>query len=277
MVLVNKAPSLFIYVFLLLTLVTTVLKPVHAVAPIHVAVASNFLVPARHLVNQFKLETGYDVVLISGASGNLYTQMIKGAPIDVFLSADSKLPQQLVKDDMALPESLYTYAEGQLVLWSGNSALQLNQHTVATWPHRLAIANPRFAPYGAAALEYLSAHDVLDSYQHRLIKANNVNQAFQFIDSGNVQLGMIPLSLLKVAYQKSKAQKYLHYYPLPNKPKIIQQMVILSRAQNKLMAWKWLNFVTSEKAQQYLASVGYIAQTSQQIAQQRVHNMQLKQ
>ena len=144
-----------------------------------VAVASNFRIPAESLVQVFEEQTGHSVVVTSGSTGTLYAQIVNGAPFDVLLAADAERPGRLVKSGAALPDSRFTYAVGQLVLWSADPAL--NGHDCAEMLQqrqfrRLAIANPDTAPYGAAARQVLERLSLWGELDDRLVVGENIAQ-----------------------------------------------------------------------------------------------------
>ena len=161
-----------------------------------VAVASNFSLTAKRLVHDFQRRSGHRLVLISGASGKLFAQISQGAPFDLFLSADQAKPQRLTEMGWAAPDSRFTYAMGRLALWSKSAAFvdatALRDQNYA----RLALANPRLAPYGAASLEVLRNLGLVEATRPKWVHGENVSQVFQFVFSGNADLGFVALSHL---------------------------------------------------------------------------------
>jgi molybdate transport system substrate-binding protein len=154
----------------------------------HVAVAANFTEPAKEIAALFKQKTGHEAVLIFGASGAFYTQITHSAPFEVFLSADTERPKLAIDNGFAVPDSLFTYAIGKLVLWSrvvdvtdGEAALKAGQF------QKLSIANPIAAPYGTAALETMKALNVYDTLKPKIVQGNSIAQAFQFVDTRNAE------------------------------------------------------------------------------------------
>ena len=151
-------------------------------AQTHVAVAANFIEPAREIATLFQKKTGHEAILISGASGNFFSQITHGAPFEVFLSADEERPRLAVEQGFAVPGSLFTYAIGKLVLWSrvidvtkGEAVLKAGKF------QKLSIANPTAAPYGAAAIETMKAVGVYDALQPKIVQGASIAQAFQFV------------------------------------------------------------------------------------------------
>lgn len=163
---------------------------------VRVATASNFISPMREIADQFEKNTGHTIKLSFGSSGKLYSQIQRGAPFDVFFSADQATIDKLAADNRIVPKSRFTYAEGKLVL--------IGHHLPATQspldflrsgkPNRLALANPRFAPYGVAAVETLNSLALENSTAEKWVMGESVGQTMQFIHSGNVQLGFVALS-----------------------------------------------------------------------------------
>jgi molybdate transport system substrate-binding protein len=164
-------------------------------AQTNVAVAANFTEPAKKIATAFKVKTGHDAVLSFGASGQLYTQITQGAPFQVFLSADTSRPKQAVEDRLAVPGSQFTYATGRLVLWSKNLRFATGQDPLREARfNKLAIANPASAPYGAAAVETLKKLGLYERLQPKIVEGNNIAQTYQFIDTGNAEIGFVALS-----------------------------------------------------------------------------------
>src|ERR1700749_539016 len=163
----------------------------------HVAVAANFTEPAKQIAALFNQKTGPEAVLIFGASGAFFTQITHGAPFEVFLSADSERPKAAVDGGFAVPDSVFTYAIGKLVLWSrvvdvtnGDAALKAGTF------QKLSIANPVARPYGTAAVATMKALNVYEAVQPKIVQGNSIAQAFQFVDTRNAELGFVALSQL---------------------------------------------------------------------------------
>ncbi len=153
----------------------------------HVAVAANFTEPAKEIAALFKQKSGHEAVLIFGASGAFYTQITHSAPFEVFLSADTERPKMAIDNGFAVPDSLFTYAIGKLVLWSRvvdvtNGAAALKTGNL---PEALDRQSDRRSGYGTAAVEAMKALGVFDALQSKLVQGNNIAQAFQFIDTRN--------------------------------------------------------------------------------------------
>jgi molybdate transport system substrate-binding protein len=172
-------------------------SPVRA-EDVQVAVASNFTAPMRRIAEGFAKQTGHKAVLAFGATGKLYAQIRNGAPFEALLAADDATPAKLEQEGSAVPGSHFTYAIGKLVLWSAKPGVVDAKGEVlrkGNFEH-VALANPRTAPYGAAALQVLTQLKVLDALAPKLVQGENITQTYQFIASGNAELGFIALSQL---------------------------------------------------------------------------------
>lgn len=163
---------------------------------VQVAVAANFAAPMQKIAAQFEKETGHRAVLSFGATGKFYAQIRNGAPFEVLLAADDETPAKLEKEGAALAGSRLTYAIGKLVLWSARPAVVDGQGAVLKQGgvEHLAIANPKLAPYGLAAVETLKALGAYDTLAPKLVQAENIAQAYQFVASGNALLGFVAYS-----------------------------------------------------------------------------------
>jgi molybdate transport system substrate-binding protein len=165
---------------------------------IRVAVASNFTAAMQAIAARFAEHSGHRVVLAFGSTGRHYAQIVNGAPFDAFFAADARRPGLLEQEGLAVPGSRFTYAQGRLVLWSPRAGYVDAQGAVLDNGFRhLAIANPRLAPYGRAAEEVLRALGLWSRLSDRLVRGENVAQAFQFVASGNAELGFVAAAQLK--------------------------------------------------------------------------------
>lgn len=242
--------SILISVALLLTTLTV------DADEIPVAVAANFTAPMQQIAAQFERETGHKVQLTFGATGKFYAQITNGAPFDLLISADDETPARLEKEGFAVPGSRFTYAIGKLVLWSADPGLIDHKGEVlrsGRFTH-LAIANPKTAPYGAAAIETLTALGVLNSVQPRLVQGENIAQTQQFVLTGNAQLGFVALSqVLKDGKITGSAWVVPNHFHQP----ILQDAVILQRGQGKPAAAALHAYLKGEKARTIIRSFGY--------------------
>ncbi len=161
----------------------------------NVAVASNFTDAAKDIAVAFKAKTGDDAVLSFGSTGQFFAQIGQGAPFQVFLAADGERPQKLVEDGLAVAGSRFTYAVGRVSLWSADPNLVKGEETLRGGGFsKLAIANPAGAPYGAAAIAVLKSLGLYDALETKIVQGNNIAQTFQFVETGNAELGFVALS-----------------------------------------------------------------------------------
>jgi molybdate transport system substrate-binding protein len=164
-------------------------------ADTNVAVAANFTEPAKEIARLFEAGTGHKAILSFGATGQFHAQITQAAPFQVFLSADRTTPRKLVDDGLAAGDSLFTYAIGKLVLFSASADLVQGEQTLRDARfEKIAIANPVTAPYGAAAVEAMKALGVHERLAGKIVQGGNIAQTFQFVDTGNAELGFVALS-----------------------------------------------------------------------------------
>jgi len=222
-----------------------------------VAVAANFAAPAKQLAADFEKETGHKLILIFGATGKFYAQIRNGAPFEVLLAADDETPARLEQDGAAVAGTRFTYATGRLVLWSGRPGLVDAKGEVLKkggFAH-LAIANPRLAPYGAAAVEALTALKLLAAVQARLVQAENIAQTHQFVATGNAELGFVALS--QVIKDGKVAEGSAWVVPANLHQPIRQDAVLLDKGRGKPAPEAWLNYLKGDKAKAIIKSFGY--------------------
>jgi molybdate transport system substrate-binding protein len=223
-----------------------------------IAAAANLQPAVKEIAEKFEKKSGTHVALVFGSSGNLTTQIENGAPYDVFLSADMSYPERLASGGLGIRESLQRYAVGKLVLWvKKDSHIDLERlgERVLLDPavHKIAIANPQHAPYGAAAVAYLKAANLRDRVNDKLVLGEDVAQTAQFVISGNAQVGLIPLSLALAP----KMVETGSYYALKSAPTVEQGAIVLSKAADKRAAGKFLDFMKSPEARAILLRYGY--------------------
>ena len=239
----------------LCTALLTLLSAPLMAAEVKVAVASNFAAPMKTIVEHFQRETGHKAILSYGSSGKFFAQIRQGAPFDVFLSADQTKPEALEKSNQVISGSRFTYALGTLVLWSADatridgtaSALTSSKY------NRLAIANPRLAPYGQAAMDVLRA---LGLQPEHIIQGENIAQTFQFVSSGNADLGFIALSQIQHGGQLERGSAWL--VPRELYRPIRQDAVLLLRGRDNPAAAALLDFLKSDDAHEIIIRYGYL-------------------
>lgn len=220
------------------------------------AVAANFTDTTASLVETFEAATGHQVTASFGSTGKLYAQIRNGAPFDVFMAADAQRPQLLESDGMAVPGSRFTYARGKLVLWSPETAAflspiaYLNEQPFS----RLAIANPKTAPYGLAAQQVLEHLELWSPLQPKLVRGDSIAQTFQFIASGNAQAGLVALAQVQAwPNQDGTLWRIPQSYYAP----IDQQAILLERGADNAAARDWLAFLQSPEAVVIIQDYGY--------------------
>ena len=232
--------------------------PALAAQPVvRVAVAANFASPMKLLAKQFEQETGNTVLLSIGATAKLYAQIRSGAPFDVFLAADADTPARLEKDGAIVPGSRFTYATGRLVLWSAQTDGVDAQGTVlktGTFRH-LAIAAPKLAPYGAAALQALTRLGLLETVRPKLVQGESIGQAYSFVATGNAELGFVALSQV---YENGRIQRGSGWVvPSHLHGPLQQDAVWLADASGKPAAKALLEFLKTDRATSVIRSFGY--------------------
>jgi molybdate transport system substrate-binding protein len=222
-----------------------------------VAVAANFTAPARQIAAELEKASGHRIQLSFGATGMFYTQIRNGAPFDAFLAADEETPARLVREGAALAASRFTYASGRLVLWSARRGFVDAGGEVLkkTGFRHLAIANPKLAPYGAAAIDALAALGLLDAVRPKLVRGENIAQAYQFVATGNAELGFIALS--QVMKDGTIAAGSAWIVPDALHRPIRQDAVLLNRGKGKAAAEAWLEYLKGERARSIMTSYGY--------------------
>ncbi len=223
---------------------------------ISVAVAANFTAPMNKIAAEFEKDSGHKVLASFGATGKFYAQIKNGAPFQVLLSADAETPARLVKEGAALGASQFTYAIGKLVLWSAKPGLVDGAGAVLKqggFTH-LSIADPKLAPYGAAAIETLKALAVLDAVQPKIVTAENINQAYQFVSSGNAELGFVALSQV---LKDGRIDGSSWLVPAQLYTTIRQDAVILEKGKGAAAAEALLKYLKGDKAKAIIKSFGY--------------------
>lgn len=226
-------------------------------AEVNVAVAANFASPMETLAQRFQAATGHTARVSVGSTGRLYSQIVQGAPFELLLAADDETPARLVAEGLARATNRATYAIGQLVLYSATPGLVDAQGAVLARPggfQRLAIANPKLAPYGQAAMAVLQARGLAQALAPRLVMGDSIAQAFQFVATGNAELGFVAWSQVQGARASAGS---VWRVPAELHPEIRQDAVLLKSGEANPAAvalWRWLR---SAEARQVVAEAGY--------------------
>ena len=221
---------------------------------LRVAVASNFLPTLRDLAALYQAETGIEIKLISASTGKLYAQIIHGAPFDIFLSADSRRPVLLSDSGHAMASSRFIYALGKIALWSPRNMGSCHDELMDGSFRRMAIANPKTAPYGVAAQQVLEQLGLWQKLQSKLVRGENVAQTLHYVDSGNAELGIVTLSLVRRLQERTGC---LWEIPQTLYQPIEQQAVLLKGSHNIVAAKHFLTFLKSHRATTLIRSHGY--------------------
>jgi len=223
-------------------------------AQTNVAVAANFTEAAKEIATAFKAKTGHEAVLSFGTSGQFYTQITQGAPFQILLSADDARPKKLVEDGLAVPDSRFTYAIGKLVLWSKTPGFVKGEETLTTASFaKLSICNPVAAPYGAAAIETMKSLKVLETLQPKLVEGATITQAYQFVETGNAELGFVALSQLTAPETGSRWLVPQELYS-----PIRQDAVLLKSGSSNEAATGFIAFLRGPEARVIIQKYGYV-------------------
>ncbi|WP_273526512.1 molybdate ABC transporter substrate-binding protein [Pseudomonas sp.] len=224
---------------------------------VRVAVAANFTAPMQKIAEAFARDTGHRAVLAFGATGKFYAQINNGAPFDVLLAADEQTPQRLEDEGQGVTGSRFTYAVGSLVLWSAREGYVDPQGRVLAdgdFRH-LALANPKTAPYGAAALQTLEKLGLRERLQPRFVQGENIAQTHQFVASGNAELGFIALS--QVIEDGRIARGSAWRVPADQHQPIRQDALLLQRGEHNPAARALLDYLRSASAVALIRAYGY--------------------
>lgn len=224
---------------------------------VQVAVAANFTAPIQAIAADFKKDTGHTLVAAYGATGQFYAQIKNGAPFEVFLSADDSTPQKLESEGDTVKGSRFTYAVGTLALWSAKEGyvdakgdvLQKNQY------QHLSIANPKAAPYGLAATQVLAKLGLTEQVKSKLVEGQNITQAYQFVSTGNAELGFVALSQIYKDGKVSSGSAWI--VPGQMHDPIKQDAVILNKGKDNPAAKALVDYLKGPKAAAIIKSYGY--------------------
>jgi molybdate transport system substrate-binding protein len=222
---------------------------------VQVAVAANFTAPMQKIAAEFAQDTGHKAQLAFGGTGKFYAQIRNGAPFEVLLSADDETPARLVREDAAVAGSQFTYATGRLVLWSAKPGYASEATLRKSEFRHLAIANPKLAPYGAAAVEVLAALKLLDAMQPKFVQAENIAQAWQFVATGNAEIGFVALSQVMKDGRLDAGSAWI--VPANLHQPIRQDAVLLAKGRGRPAAEALLKYLRGDKAQAIIKSFGY--------------------
>jgi len=226
-------------------------------AQVSVAVATNFTAPMREIAAAFAQASGHQAILVFGATGALYAQINNGAPFQLLLAADRATPARLEREGRGLKGSRFTYAIGQLVLWSAQPGLVDPHGEILRTGRfeRLALANPKLAPYGAAAIETLTRMGQLERLKSRLVQAENITQAYQFVATGNADLGWVALSQVMADGQIKAGSAWV--VPGNLHAPIRQDGVVLIGGKDQPAVAALVEFLGGDRARRIIRGYGY--------------------
>lgn len=224
---------------------------------IHTAVAANFTAAMKEIAAQFEQQSPHQVVLSFSSSGKIFAQIKNGAPYQVFLSADQAKPAALEAAGLIAPEQRYTYAVGALALWSATPDFVDQQHTRLSQGafNKLAFANPKLAPYGSAATQVLDALGLTESTRTKWVQGENIAQTYQFVATGNADLGFVALSQLMDKGQIRSGSAWI--IPSELYSPIRQDIVLLKSAEHSEGAKALFEYLRSDAARAIIHSYGY--------------------
>lgn len=232
--------------------------PGHAQADeVQVAVAANFAGPFQQIAAGFAAATGHQAVVSTGSTGKFHTQIRNGAPFAVLIAADDETPAKLIDESLAVKGTSFTYAVGKLVLWSAKPGFVDAQGDVlkgGKFAH-LAMANPRLAPYGAAGVEVMKKLGVHEALADKVVQAENIAQAFQFVATGNAELGFVAWSQVAIPGKPTAGSWWL--VPQQLYTPIRQNAVLLTSGANQAAAQALLQYLRSDVAKAVILSWGY--------------------
>lgn len=224
---------------------------------VRAGVAANFSAAMKSIATAFEQDTGHQVQLVFGSSGKLYAQIMNGAPYQVFLSADSIKPEKLEQQGRALAGSRFTYARGSLVLWSAEPEVIDNNASMLEIGdfNYIAIANHRLAPYGVAARKVMENIRLWDKLKNKLVTGENISQTYQFVSTGNAELGFVALSQVMSAGKIHRGSSWV--VPQTYHDPILQDAVLLTNGKNNAAAVALLDYLKSDRAVALIKSFGY--------------------
>jgi molybdate transport system substrate-binding protein len=226
-------------------------------AEVNVAVAANFAAPMNRIAAEFEKDTGHKAILSFGSTGKLYAQIRNGAPFQVLLAADQETPARLEQENQVIVGSRFTYASGRVALWSKQAGFVDDQGEVLRKGNfdKISIADPKLAPYGAAALEIIERLGLRASLQSKLVQGESIATAFQFAATGNAALGFVALSQIMVDGKIVEGSAWV--IPLNLHAPLRQDAVALSNSKGNPVAAELLAYLKSTKARAIIQSFGY--------------------
>ena len=243
--------------YLMCSVLTVTWASFSSAAEVSVAVAANFAAPMKIIAQEFERTTGHKAVLSFGGTGQFYAQIKNGAPFAVLLAADTLTPAKIEKEGLGVQGTTFTYAIGQLVLWSKKPGLVDDQGEILKTGNfsKIAIANPKLAPYGSAAIEVLNRLGVMGQVKPKIVEGSNIAQAYQFVFSENASLGFVALSQV---YEDGKLKQGSGWIvPAKMYSPIKQDAILLNSGRNNPAAIALMSYLQSEAAKAVIHKFGY--------------------
>ncbi|NCA73081.1 MAG: molybdate ABC transporter substrate-binding protein [Sphingobacteriia bacterium] len=240
-----------------IALVLAVAAGSSAAGEAQVAVAANFSAPMKEIMALFEQDSGHRIKASYGGTGKLYAQIKNGAPFDALLAADQERPERLEREGMGVPGSRFTYSTGRLVLWSAKPGLVEDGESVlkAGDFNKLSVANPKLAPYGEAAMQTLSALGLRQTLEPKLVMGENIAQTYQFVDSGNAELGFVALSQVMQEGRIAKGSGWI--VPGDRHAPIRQDALILRAGKDNPVIAELFDYLKTEKVRALIQDFGY--------------------
>jgi molybdate transport system substrate-binding protein len=226
-------------------------------AEVTVAVASNFSLPMRKIAAQFEVESGHKVRLSFGSTGALYAQIKNGGPFHLLIAADQEAPARLEKEGLGIAGTRFTYAQGRLVLWSRQAGLVDKEGEILTTGQfqKLALANPKLAPYGLAAMETLRSLSLTEQLKPKLVQGENISQAYQFVETENAQIGFVAMSQVFSEGKLLKGSAWI--VPPQLYSPIHQDAILLLAGQKNSAATELMRYLKTDQAKSVMSAYGY--------------------
>jgi len=226
-----------------------------------IAAASDLNFAFKEIIAGFERETGIDIKLSLGSSGNFYAQIQNGGPFDLYFSADVGFPKKLEEAGMVVPGSLYQYAIGRVVVWVRNqSPVDVEREGIRALLdpsiRKIAIANPKHAPYGRAAVAALHHYKLYDQVKDKLVLGENISQAAQYVESGAADVGIIALSLALAPSMKGAGKHWV--IPSETHPPLVQGAVILRDSKHQVEARKFVAYVGRAEGREIMRRYGFV-------------------
>ncbi len=238
-------------------LVVCFLPLVAQAAEVSVAVAANFTAPMKVIAQDFEKDTGHKATLAFGATGQFYAQIRNGAPFAILLAADDATPAKLEIEGLGVAGTRFTYATGKLALWSKKADLVDNRGDILRSGKfdKIAIANPKLAPYGAAAIEVVERMGLTAAITPKIVEGSNIGQTFQFVSSENAPLGFVALSQVFEGGRIKEGSGWI--VPSNMYKPIKQEAIVLNAGKDNSAAQALMQYLRSEKAKAVIRSSGY--------------------